>query len=172
MGNNSSFQDLLSLNTKLNSTLLFPDCSLSVVGELLRSMNAAYSALLSEGVQNSRCYKPRYFTHSEFVNSVTAERLKILNDFDEGSSTDCNFRFLCRNVLDPAREQFGEPIMITSGYRSGALNKAVGGVPNSYHLIGRAADLVCSDLPKLHAILQNLPHRELILHPSYIHVAL
>lgn len=44
-------------------------------------------------------------------------------------------------VLEPARVELGESITITSGYRNAQLNKAVGGVSNSQHLTGCAADL-------------------------------
>ena len=48
---------------------------------------------------------------------------------------------LCGKVLQPARELFGKPIHVTSGFRSLAVNKAVGGVPKSQHLLGQAADI-------------------------------
>ena len=44
-------------------------------------------------------------------------------------------------MLDPLREWYGKPIPVTSGYRCPELNKAVGGVANSYHLKGMAADI-------------------------------
>ena len=47
---------------------------------------------------------------------------------------------LVEKVLDPLREALGEPIRITSGYRSPELNRLVGGVPTSQHLKGEAAD--------------------------------
>lgn len=50
-------------------------------------------------------------------------------------------RALCRSVLEPWRAHVG-PIAITSGYRSPAVNKAVGGEPGSQHLQGEAADCV------------------------------
>ena len=52
-----------------------------------------------------------------------------------------NLEALIDNLLDPIREQWGAAIYVTSGFRSIALNKAVGGVPNSHHLGGYAADL-------------------------------
>jgi hypothetical protein len=48
---------------------------------------------------------------------------------------------LCAAVLDPLRDALG-PIRITSGYRTDALNTAIGGSKTSEHLSGRAADIV------------------------------
>lgn len=55
-----------------------------------------------------------------------------------------NLVYLCAFVLEPLRVAMGEPIKIGSGFRCQALNKAVGGVYNSQHLKGQAADL-CID---------------------------
>lgn len=47
-------------------------------------------------------------------------------------------------LLEVVRERLGgKPILITSGYRCWLLNQAVGGVPNSQHLLGQAADFIC-----------------------------
>ena len=54
-------------------------------------------------------------------------------------------RQLCRNVLEPVRRRFGVT-RITSGFRSQALNAAVGGAPDSQHLRGEAADLHISNM--------------------------
>lgn len=80
-----------------------------------------------------------HFTLSEMTRSDTAER----NHIDNTPSQEVvdNLRALCRNVLEPSRVAYGEPIYITSGYRCPALNKAVGGKPTSQHLRGEAADL-------------------------------
>ena len=53
-----------------------------------------------------------------------------------------NLRNLCTKVLEPLREHLGQPVVITSGFRSKRLNEAVGGVKNSQHLRGEAADLM------------------------------
>lgn len=71
------------------------------------------------------------------------------------------------------------PIRVTSGYRCPKLNAAVGGVANSNHLFGRAADLhiFSNDYAKrLFAILEANPHiDELLLEhrgaTRWIHVA-
>lgn len=44
-------------------------------------------------------------------------------------------------LLQAIREHFGKPITITSGYRTAAHNKSVGGAKSSQHLLGRAADI-------------------------------
>lgn len=80
-----------------------------------------------------------HFTLSEMTRSDTAER----NHIDNTPSQEVidNLRALCRNVLEPARVAYGQPIYITSGYRCPALNAKVGGQPTSQHLRGEAADL-------------------------------
>ena len=44
-------------------------------------------------------------------------------------------------LLQCIREHFGKPITITSGYRTGTRNTAVGGSRSSQHLLGKAADI-------------------------------
>lgn len=173
MGNSPSFTSLVELNALMNEQLLFSEtATLSSVMDIYARMGKSISSLHSEYALGSRHYVPKYFTKQEFINSVTAQRRKIHNTFDAGSDLDMWFRHLCRVLLDPAREELKHPIMISSGYRCSALNKIVGGVANSLHQNCRAADLVCYDNDKLYDILYHLPHRELIKHPTYIHVAI
>lgn len=56
-----------------------------------------------------------------------------------------NITVLVGAVLDPLREHYGRPIQVNSGYRCPAHNKAVGGVPNSQHLRGEAADITAGN---------------------------
>ena len=44
-------------------------------------------------------------------------------------------------ILDPLREALGRPVRVTSGFRSQAVNRAVGGASTSQHLRGEAADI-------------------------------
>lgn len=67
-----------------------------------------------------------------------------------------NLVYLCAVVLEPLRKMLGHPVRINSGYRSARLNKEVGGVPNSYHLTGRAADIFCKSLGDARLILTCL----------------
>lgn len=84
-----------------------------------------------------------HFTLREMCQSGTAIRKNINNTPD--AKTVERLRALCQNVLEPLRRRFGV-IRITSGYRSEALNKAVGGVANSQHLRGEAADIHVSSM--------------------------
>lgn len=47
------------------------------------------------------------------------------------------------NLLERVRGLYGQPIKITSGFRCPEHNTAVGGLPNSAHLTGEAADIMC-----------------------------
>ena len=53
-----------------------------------------------------------------------------------------NIRALVEAVLDPARERYGGPVTVNSGYRCAKHNREVGGVSASQHLRGEAADIV------------------------------
>ena len=86
-------------------------------------------------------------------------------------------KILCEKVLQPLRDEFNAPIIVNSGYRSQQVNKAVGGVPTSMHLIGCASDITTGNKEgnkKLFNIIkETLPFDELIsygyrfLHVSY-----
>lgn len=86
----------------------------------------------------------KHFTFAEFIQSTTAEKLDIDNDPFSNNEEDvlCHIELLVTKLLDPIRDFVAEPIIITSGYRSERVNKAVGGVPNSQHRKGQAADFV------------------------------
>lgn len=81
-----------------------------------------------------------HFTLEELVFSQTAERLGI--DNSPTAEVIANLARLCEEVLEPTRQMIGAPIWVTSGYRSAALNRAVGGAQFSAHMEGRAADIV------------------------------
>ena len=80
-----------------------------------------------------------HFTIEELYASDTAKRLGINNI--PSTQQMINLVYLCAYVLEPLRVAMGKPIKISSGFRSQALNKAVGGVYNSQHLKGQAADI-------------------------------
>ena len=105
----------------------------------------------------------KYFTIAEMVHSGTADRLGIPNRLPK--ELVLNVQALIDNVLDPLREWYGKPIPVNSGYRCPELNKAVGGVTNSYHLRGMAADLNVGSKAEngklLEYIRDHLPFTEL-----------
>ena len=81
----------------------------------------------------------KYYTISELIKSDTAIKKKIWN----GASREVedNLIALVGAVLDPLRLFYGKPLHISSGYRNKELNRIVGGVWNSQHLTGEAADI-------------------------------
>ena len=66
-----------------------------------------------------------------------------------------NIDALVEQVLDPAREKLGAPIIVNSGYRCPKHNAAVGGVKNSQHMRGEAADICCGDNERLAKIIEE-----------------
>lgn len=87
-------------------------------------------------------------------------------------SAEQNLQALVEHVLDPARERLGMPITVNSGYRCPAHNKAVGGVKNSQHLKGEAADITCADNKRLAEIIEQLGNfDQLIVYPTFLHVS-
>ena len=87
-------------------------------------------------------YISKNFTFEELTASATAKAKGIRNN--PGQTDIINLCALVHRVLQPLRDAMGQPIKIGSGFRSLALNMAVGGVSNSQHMRGEAADL-CID---------------------------
>ena len=81
----------------------------------------------------------KYFNIAELTKSDTATKKKINNVPTKQIET--NLNQLVANILDPLREAYGEPIIVSSGYRCPELNKAVGGATSSQHTLGQAADI-------------------------------
>lgn len=79
------------------------------------------------------------FTLEELVFSVTANNHGINNA--PNAEIKAALKRLAVEVLQPIRDAWGKPIVISSGYRCSQLNKMVGGVANSQHLLGQAADI-------------------------------
>lgn len=81
-----------------------------------------------------------YFTITELCYSDVAKSKGI--DNSPTTEVRANLVTLVNNLLDPLREAWKSPIRVTSGFRCGVLNKAVGGSTTSAHLYGLAADIV------------------------------
>jgi hypothetical protein len=76
---------------------------------------------------------------AEVTRSETAKRRGISNMPTPEHIE--NFKKLAVNIFQPIREHFGKPILISSGYRSAELNKAIGGSLSSQHCSGEAIDI-------------------------------
>ena len=89
----------------------------------------------------------KHFTLEEFSHSSTAKARGIDNTVPKQLVP--ALRNLCERVLEPLRERVKEPVIISSGYRCPALNKAVGGTNTSQHMKGEACDIYMEDKTKL-----------------------
>ena len=81
----------------------------------------------------------KHLSLAEVVRSETAKRRGISNMPTDAHIA--NFKLLAEKVFEPIRTHFGKPIHISSGYRSEALNKAIGGSLTSQHCSGEAIDI-------------------------------
>lgn len=79
------------------------------------------------------------FSYDELIASSTAKRLGLDNTPNEKEKE--KLRELAETILQPIRDSWKSPIIVNSAFRSEAVNKAVGGVKNSQHRLGEAADI-------------------------------
>jgi D-alanyl-D-alanine dipeptidase len=80
------------------------------------------------------------FSLGEFTQSASAVKLGISNE--PTAEVVQNLQRLVTNILQPLRTALGLSVIVTSGYRSPAVNKAVGSVKTSQHSQGKAVDIV------------------------------
>lgn len=104
-----------------------------------------------------------HFTLAEMTRSTTAIRKGIPNvpSIDDIRA----LTLLCVKVLEPVREHYGKPVIVTSGYRAPRVNVAVGGSAASQHCNGEAADFTVqgeSNLGVCRWIHANLNYDQLI----------
>lgn len=116
-------------------------------------------------------------TLKEFTRSRTASKEGIDNSPTPEHLE--NARAIAKHIFQPLRDFYGKPIIITSGYRSAELNKAIGGSTRSQHSKGEALDLDTSSDNKLlfEYIKNHLPFDQLIWefgnsdNPDWVHVS-
>lgn len=126
---------------------------------------------------------------AEVTRSETAKR-KGISNMPTPEHIE-NFKLLAERVFQPIRDHFGVPIRISSGYRSAALNKAIGGagktvngvyIPASQHCTGEAIDIDMDGTTVTNAeifnfIKDNLEFDQLIwefgtdTNPDWVHVS-
>lgn len=123
----------------------------------------------------------KHFELAEFTRSDNAKRLGISNlptiEHQE------NMKFVCEKVLEPIREHFNRPLILSSGYRSAALNaKTKGASSTSQHSTGEAVDIdmdgtEVTNRQIFEFIRDNLEFDQLINeypiddNPSWVHVS-
>lgn len=128
-------------------------------------------------------YYPKYFTLYELCKPHEESPTNYLDSF----STVENLSRLGR-FLDEMRESLSHPVKVNSGFRNRRYNESHGGVPNSYHVRGCAADVVMLGAKDgVSPIWNYLAHRfgfstslpsfeddtcELILYPTFVHIAI
>lgn len=115
------------------------------------------------------------FTLDEFVTSQAATR-RGLDNTPPAAAID-NLVRLCADVLQPLRDALARPVVVSSGYRSPAVNEAVGGAtrPPSAHMEGRAADIGVPGMSPLdvcrQVIARRLPFDQVIYEGGWCHVS-
>jgi len=121
------------------------------------------------------------FSLNEFTKSQTATRHSI--DNTPSMTVILNLTSLCEGVLQPVRNNFMKPMVISSGFRCEELNTKIGGSKTSQHILGQAADievLGVSNLELSDWIHNNLNYDQLILefynekkgpHSGWVHVS-
>ena len=120
-------------------------------------------------------------TLDECLKSNTALRLGIDNSPTEEHKQ--NLKIVAEKIFQPIREHFGKPIYVSSGYRSEALNDAIGGSLSSQHCHGQALDLDqdnrntgVTNKDVFDYIMMNLEFDQLIyefgdaINPAWVHI--
>lgn len=117
------------------------------------------------------------FKLKEFVYSKQAIANQIINIPNDIQIN--NIKLLAKFLMQPIRDYYGLPVVISSGYRCEELNKIVRGAKNSQHLKGQACDfnvqgispiVVCKALKQLKE-QGKISYDQLILEPSWVHIS-
>lgn len=128
-----------------------------------------------------------HFAEREFTESATATKHGI--DNRPTPEVVENLKRLCQHTLEPLREKLGLPIIITSGFRTKALNDIiVHAARKSQHMSGQAADFYVTGIAdqarnegsrrellikafRLIITDESIDFDQLILYPNFIHVS-
>ena len=104
------------------------------------------------------------FSLEEVIRSSTAKKLGIDNTPDAEHLK--NLQVVVDEIAQPLRDHFGKPVRINSGYRSPALNDAIGGSKKSQHSKGEALDLEIDGVSNMEVagwISENCDYDQVIL---------
>ncbi len=116
-----------------------------------------------------------HFTLEELIRSQEAIDKKL--DNTPRAQEKLKLKILCEKLLEPIRILVDDPLKISSGYRSPAVNVAAGGADTSQHLLAEAADFTFKTVGLKEAYIKiaksNIPYDQLIyeygrwIHASY-----
>lgn len=121
------------------------------------------------------------FSLAELTASQVAARKGIPNNPSAGQIE--NLKKLCESILQPIRNHYDAPVIISSGYRSPELCVVIGSSIDSQHAKGQAADLQVAGVDNKSLakyIKENLDFDQLILefykesegpHSGWVHVS-
>lgn len=113
------------------------------------------------------------FTLKEFIHSDTALACGISN-YPTKDEID-NIEQLVVNCLQPIRDYYKKPLIITSGFRCKKLNEKIRGAANSQHTKGQAADFIIKGIPLkeiINWVRKNIKFDQLILEKNqWIHIS-
>jgi hypothetical protein len=122
------------------------------------------------------------FTMSEMLHSAVAISHRLWNGANR--EQELNLLALVGQVLDPARDAYGDRVVVNSAFRTEALNRLVGGASQSQHMNGEAADVTTDEGPRGNLklasiivaqgrfdqlILENVDDND--LQPQWLHVS-
>lgn len=123
----------------------------------------------------------KHFNFKDLVRSNIAREKGFTNEPYAYETIDVyeNLERLVDKLLDPIQELVAAPVIITSGYRCRKLNELVGGVPDSQHRKGYAADFYVKDFSKSDMkelflqLCEELDYDQMILYSrrGFIHVS-
>lgn len=115
-----------------------------------------------------------YFTIKEMTSSQTAKLYHI--DNTPSKEVTENLKKVMY-ILDMVRVHIGKPILVNSGYRCKRLNEMVGGIQNSMHIKGLAADFRTREKEDIDIIFEFLKKNqkefkiiELLNYKTFIHM--
>lgn len=134
---------------------------------------AGLALLVASGGGTSPGPRSGRFTLAVLTASPTARQLGITNH--PPPEARAALARVVEHVLEPLQAHLPSPIRITSGYRSPALNAAVGGSPTSQHQVGEAVDFQVAGFPPLQLVEiireLRLPVDQCIAEPTWVHVS-
>ena len=121
----------------------------------------------------------KYLELADLTKSESAKRLGITNMPTQEHIN--NLIQLVENIYDPIRDHFKVNIHISSGYRSQALNSAIGGATSSQHSRGMAIDIDMDSTNIKNSLIfdyaKTLPFDQLIWefgnkeNPDWVHIS-